>query len=568
MTKSRSLTLEHGLYALSVLLGLGLRLVHLGNAPLTDAEASWALQALGKSSQIGAQPGYILLTSLLFSLLTASNFLARLIPALAGGLLSAAPYFLRSRLGHGAALVLAFGLALDPGLVAVSRAADGSTLAVLGVVLAVGLLLAGKPGAAGVFAGLALLGGTRLWPGLLGIGLALLWQKLAVKAPLLVGDADEVRLAFDWRIAGLWAGGTLLVVGTLFFTRPTGLSAAAASLTEYFRGWGMGGGAPLGLLLAALSAYQFFPLLLALAALIARLVRKETDPLTGFLGRWLLVALALALAYPTRTVFDLVWLALPMWTLAALELARLFKLPEADVALPAFGSMLLVILLLVFAWMNASGLSHPLAGNVDNTLRIASLIGAAVLLVVVAVLVSLGWTVSTARWGYARGFVVILLAGLIMSSVSAAGLGRLPENQMWRSGANPQEEDLLVSTLGDVSDRSVGTRGGLDLTVVGDADSPALRWALRDFRSVRYIANLSPDMTPSMVITPDQKELGLSAGYTGQDFAWNQAPTWDLFVGTEWVEWLIFRDAPVQNQTLILWVRSDLFPGATAQPSP
>ena len=117
----KSLRRENILYLLAFGLALALRLYHLGALPLSDGEASWALQALGAAQGarpvLGSQTAYILPTSLLFFLLGAgTNFLARLFPALAGSLLVFAPRLFRERLKPRPSLILAFFLALDPSL--------------------------------------------------------------------------------------------------------------------------------------------------------------------------------------------------------------------------------------------------------------------------------------------------------------------------------------------------------------------------------------------------------------------------------------------------------------------
>src|SRR5512139_2142038 len=89
--KRQILTIEHSLYFLAFLLALGVRLLRLGTAPLSEFESGWALQALGLSQGgsilLGTQPLYVLFTSLLFALLGSSNGLARTLPALAGSAL-------------------------------------------------------------------------------------------------------------------------------------------------------------------------------------------------------------------------------------------------------------------------------------------------------------------------------------------------------------------------------------------------------------------------------------------------------------------------------------------------
>ena len=98
--KTGKLNFEILIYIFALALAFGIRFFNLGNSPLSDAEAVWALQArelsqvaeYGKNIQIGPYPGYVLLTGLLFSVFENTNFLARFWPALAGSLLVMLPY--------------------------------------------------------------------------------------------------------------------------------------------------------------------------------------------------------------------------------------------------------------------------------------------------------------------------------------------------------------------------------------------------------------------------------------------------------------------------------------------
>src|SRR5215813_13992613 len=112
---------EGWLYGLAFLIALGFRIIQLGASPLTDSEATLALQALhiaqGNAPLLGPQPGYILLTSILFSVIKSTNFMARFIPAIVGSTIVFVPYFFRDKLKQLPALILAFLLAIDPGLV-------------------------------------------------------------------------------------------------------------------------------------------------------------------------------------------------------------------------------------------------------------------------------------------------------------------------------------------------------------------------------------------------------------------------------------------------------------------
>ena len=176
--KLKQISLEAVLYAAALFIAGAVRFFNLGAQPLSNVEAAWALQAMdvvrsGASAAVGANPGYVSLTGLLFGLLGTSNFLARFWPALAGVLLVFVPLFFRASLGRRIASIAAFGLALDPGLVAASRAAGGNMMAVGFGLLAVAALLTRRPALAGLLGGLAVLSGPAWLLG--GLGLAGAW---------------------------------------------------------------------------------------------------------------------------------------------------------------------------------------------------------------------------------------------------------------------------------------------------------------------------------------------------------------------------------------------------------
>jgi hypothetical protein len=92
-------------------------------------------------------------------------------------------------------------------------------------------------------------------------------------------------------------------------------------------------------------------------------------------------------------------------------------------------------------------------------------------------------------------------------------------------------------------------------------DSPALEWALRN-HEVEVVSILDPQIAPPLVITPLMEDLGLPSAYRGQDFTWRQFVPWEGIRGADWLRWLVYRQLPRENETIILWVRDDLFPDA------
>src|SRR5687767_5245332 len=323
---ARRHNLETALFALAFGLAIAVRLLRLGEVPLSDDEARWAMQALdlskGLHPAIGAQPAYVLLTAFVFYGMQASNFTARLIPALAGSALVLAPMLFRNRLGNKAALVLSFVLALEPGLLAMSREAGSPIMALSAAIFAWGFWQLGNLRAAGILAGLALLSGPALWPGVIGLAIAYGLSR-ALLSSYDEQESGTEQPAFDRQnliMAGAYALGTYLAVGSLFLLVPGGLGAGVASVPGYLLGWVDFVGVPPLRLLTALAFYQLLAIILA-AASLARGIRQG-DRLVMSLRLWLLVSLVLALVYPSRQVSDLAWVLISLWTLASIEAAH------------------------------------------------------------------------------------------------------------------------------------------------------------------------------------------------------------------------------------------------------
>jgi hypothetical protein len=612
---NRRLTLEHILYVLAFALALTLRFLHLGALPLSDSEADWAFQALqvargahpatpalAAGASVGPNPAYVLLTSILFYIFGANNFLARFWPALAGSILVLTPFFFRDRLGRVPALILAFALTFEPGLLAISRTAGSSILAVSFLALAWAMGREGRyPCAAptrlaGVFGGLALLSGLAIWMGLLALALA--WvigigidkvQKTAANNKTLLTDHWSL-VAEHWKTALAYLLGTLLLAGSLFLLAPNGLSAFVASILAYIKGWWTLSGVRVTHLLTALVAYQLMALVFGLVAFVRGLLRK--DRLVISLGSWTVVALLLALAYPARQVADLSWALLPLWTLASLELGRYTRM-EGVRGWELAGVTALTISILVFVWLNlAAAASQTFASPAVQT-RLLVLLGALLILGLSLTLVAFGWSTEVARMGAAWGGTAFLVAFTLGASTGAGGLRQPLTAELWspsppwpaadargtlapaqvqanggRQDRQTAQADLLQKTLNNLSDWNKGHVESLPVTVVG-LDSPALRWLLRDWE-VKEVNALSPADSPELVITPQGVELNLSAAYRGEDFVWYQNPNWDEALPEEWLRWFIYRQMSQQKESITLWARGDLFfdSGETTSPAP
>ena len=609
------ITLEASLYGAALLLALVLRLYNLGSAPLTDSEAGWAMQGLQLARpalqpaawSFGSQPAYVILTGISFALFGASDFLARFWPALLGGLLALAPYAWRRELGRSAALILAFGLALDPGLVVVSRQAGGPMLALGFGLLSLSLWRLGRTIASGILAGAALLSGPAILTGGLGVGAALgltrLLKRPAAAQTTIEGEIEaettqQRPLNAFWqrpelRKLGIVAAAGVLLIGTFFIRYPQGLSAWFATLPDYLSAWTAPSGVSAVKLLATLIFYQPFALIFAIVG-IGRLIlgsTAEASPsedaieteapikeaeqtnitTSALLWLWFLAALLLALLPAGRQVADLVWALPPLWALAALELAH--YLPEGKVhataRLTAVAEAILVLILCGLFWntMIASTQSAVTVGIPTDGLRLAVLAGVLALIALTTALVSLGWSWRDGQlglvWGLSAAFLIYLTAALW----GAAQLRPNQPQELWGTIPGSGQADLLSKTIADLSNWNTGFPQMID--IISEVDTPSLRWLLRDMPNSRFVNSPAIDERPSLLLTRSGQETpALTAAYRGQDFAWWVLPGWEGMLPPDTISWLAFRQAPTISEQIILWARSDLFPGSDGASSP
>lgn len=561
---------EGWLYALAFFIALFVRFIGLGVMPLTDAEAAPALQALRLSQSanpaLDPHPLYILSTSLLFLLYGGgTNFFARFIPALIGSLLVLAPLLFDNRLKPRPSLLLAFFLALDPGLVAISRQAASPILAIAFLVFAIGFLNKEKRSLAAVSAALALLSGQSVWFGLLGIGITFAISKLLVfRTKSSEETSDEKKetskpqpSAFNLQLSTFPLSTfilTFLLAGSLFFTAPGGIGAAFSSIPAFLQTWRAPSNVTQGMLITSLLVYQPFALLLTGIALIrgwANGLRRIV-----LLSIWLLVALLLAVFLPARQMADLAWMLLPLNALASLELARHFTVfPEER--REVVGVVFLTVFIWIFAWLGFAGINYLQAATPNYNLRAGMLIGSIFLLMVSLVLVAAGWSIRIARlggiWGMAVCLGVLSLGGLFGST----GLRGSAFPEMWWQPNIPTQAGLLRETVSQVSEFGRGNDYTATVAIMG-IKSPAIEWALRE-NPVQVVDSLNATITPDFVVTSYEINPQLASAYRGQDFIWRQTPLWGFADLPSWLRWVSLRQMPQTQEVIILWAKSDLF---------
>ena len=573
---------EHYIYWLAFLLALGMRLFQLGAAPLADAEAGWALQALGlahgQAVTLGAQPAYILLTSLLFSLFRDTNFLARLFPALAGSLIVWLPFYFRRWMGDAswlqrAGLVLAFGLAIDPGLVSLSRQAGSPMPALAFTLLTLASIYNRRMVWAGIFAGLVLLSGPSFLQGLLVLGVT--WglfrlvgrkpsasqpENSEAEPPVEPPPAPSLRKAIPSFVL------TLLVAGTLFLRAPQGLGALADTLPAFFKTWITASGIPVLRLPASLVVYQPLVVIFALVALIRALFvdkkEQQVRPVVFGLGIWAVVGLLLPLLYAGRQVGDLAWALVPLWALASLEIGRSLSMEENKTATVVAACLaLLLCVLAVVGWINLLSIDRD---QQRLAIYIALIVGAFLLGSIAVVLVAAGWSMNAARVGMVGSLCILLGLQLVSNTVGMTIVHQNGAQDLWSTLPTTGQANLLLTTLSDLSSWNTGLRDQLEIVILGGP--PSLEWALRHFPNARVEPALASAETPAVVITlKGTEEPVLAEKYRGQDFVWSLSPGWQGVFPPNFINWFAFRAAPLNESQVILWARADIFPGGALE---
>jgi hypothetical protein len=555
---------EQMLYLVVFLLSLGIRMLNLGDAALSDFEAGWALQSLGLAAgenvNLGPQPGYVFPTTIFFSLLGASNFVARLWPALAGSLIVLAPYAFRDRLGQKTAMIAAVGLSLDPGMVALSRLVGGPMPAIAFTILASAFFYKRQSALAGIMAGLALLSGPAVLIGLLGLGIAWgiasimgLWRRDAIQADVSNPETPEPSTSIDWRTVLLFGGSTVLLIGTLFLFYPQGLGAWAASVSTFFQGWTQPSSIPAGRLIFSIAFYAVFALTFGLAAGLRGWL--QGDKTAQFLSIWFLVGALIPLLYPARQVGDIAWALLPLWALAGLELTR--SAGAHQHWLISLGQAAAVLVLMIVIWLTLAGLDTAIPETVQNYWFV---VGAAALIgVLVFVMVYLGWGWQTARTGMIWGLAAGLGAYMISSAVGVSQVRPGSSLEFWIPAPTTRRTDLFTDTLKDLALSQTGHADFLE--VVSLVDEPSMRWVLRDIEGLTFISSLGEEENPLVIITRDGDPIGArQAYYRGQDFGWWESPGWGGAIPWEPLRWIINRQGVVNTERVVLWARVDLFP--------
>ncbi len=547
-------TLEHAAYLAILLFAALWRWFDLAALPLHVDEARGALAAWqaaqGQPASVaGLSPLLFTLQEATFWLTTSSDALARLWPALAGVALCLLPFALRRSLRRGAALLAAGFLALSPTVTYFARYASGDVLAAACALATLTAWLAAREDArwrpwVGVALALGLLSGPGLWTALLAWALAWAWERR-------LGAADDVGIApLSW---SLWQPGALvfLLLATGGLRHWDGVGAAAGLLGAWAARW-----------TPSEIAYPFYwplvrllmdePLLVAWGLYGALGGWRRGDRLARALTIWAGAAVLWAVGTPGRQPQDLV-IAIPPLALLAGSGARAW-LARLDGAILraemiALGGALGVMTVTLYVW--ASGYTeHGAAQYALAMLAPAGLMVGLVLFFGTWV----GWRPTlqtTALFGSALGLLWTASAGWI--NAQGIDFERRPAVQFEMTSS---EARLLASQVARLSAQRVGDAHLLPAAIVESAQTPILRWYLRDLADVRVVGAPGPGLTTPVVVAPSAMEVASAGVYSGR--AVTIVERWSPLGlrGRDLTRWVLLRQGrtPAEALQVVVWV--------------
>jgi hypothetical protein len=488
-----------------------------------------------------------------------SDFIARLWPALVGSMIVWVPGLFKDKLGRGTALLIALGFAIDPSLVAVSRIAASPMPAMVFLLLAFGAFHTKRTPQVLLFLTLGLLSGPAFWMGALLLGISVpqaAWLG-AFDLREYVGQRWEAIKEESGKIETyLLPGIVFVILASFLFSELSGLTAWMDSLPTFFTFWFRSGGVnPLQTLIYLIVSNPFIFLFGCLGFISSWRIGNKFGQIASV---WTGMALIPSLALSGRGAIDLIWIVVPLWIGAVIEMVRIYRLVEniwAEYVLAGLTGVLITL-----NWLTLIGMIYQVRDQRSILLQLG-LFGASLALIILAfIIISSEWDRRVAQKGLAFGVAVMLLLSTLASLAQGAYLRMGDPRSIWSSRTGAGQYDLLVDSIYDASISQSGR--GKVIRGVSLVDRSALRWSLREYEGIEFQTTYDQDNPPPIIITSDLDYFQIDQDmYRGQDFVAETTPGWEGLLPPDWISWIAFRSGQITNQVIILWIRNDINSG-------
>jgi hypothetical protein len=362
------------------------------------------------------------------------------------------------------------------------------------------------------------------------------------------------------QLYGLYLGisflATIIVVGTGFFLSPANLSGVFSGLISFVRGFVTPNSMPFVLKPLSLIAYTSSAVILGIwGSLRGVLIRNKIDL---FLLCWWVCGAAFIFLYPAGETADMIWVTLPLWILSVRVVFSAFRFPQFSRFVMLITTIAVIIVAAFMLIAMRSLLSTDIGDNTSLNTFLALLLGL-VLLVVIVLLVSYGWSDEIALPGLLLGLAVVFCAGLFAMSVRSTGLAPETSCELWYPNEVQISPEWVELTIDRVKDWNALRETPLEIAV-SEVDTPSMRWVLREEAPVYFASYLPTSSEPGILITDVQEMPEISSSYRGQDLVWSREILWNEMSAFDYLKWLITRDAPTAFKEIIIWARMDLMP--------
>jgi len=569
-------TVEAALYAALALVALCLRLIGLGDAPLTSDEARQALASWnfvnGKADAFIGSPLLFTANALLFALSGANDALARLVPALAGTALVLVPALWRRELGRLGALVTSALLVVSPSLVFFSRTLDGALLAVTCALVSLAFAsrylaerAARAANLAAILAALALTAAREAWTIVLALVLLLIISRLTLSR-FTFHTSRTAQHAILFVV-------TLLLTASTFTLRREGLGATFDLLGAWLAGLQPSAAFydPLRLLVI----YEPLAFLFGLLALI-RLSFVEVDERArtffNILTFWIVVAFVAYTIGADKNPARVVVIVVPLTMIAGWFIGDWLERAARETDVEFFIAQEIPVMIfacVIGAFLYLIVVELATRGTLAITAVLARVFGweripgampdvqVVVALILIALVAVAFLIVATVGWARARTLALALvLIGLSVWTVRQTAMLNYDAMRNAReylvaraAAANVRD---LERDLRDVSRWRADD--SITLHVVADEKTGSLvAWILRDFPNARLAAR--PLAAQAMLLPAPASAP--SSDWMGQTYTLEvqRAPktAWGWL---EWLRWLLFRDVgALERVSIELWMR-------------
>ena len=565
----KEITFEIVLYGIIFIFGFLIRVINLGEIPLSDYEASIALDAqrLISSKRAVLESDQTLLTNVLgvlFYFFGTGNFISRLFPMTMGTLFILLPALFRSFLNRKTLLMLSFWIAISPTFVSLSRQVNSSILFLLAFGIFVFFLIQKKPVVSAIFLVISLLAGKIFFWNFTLLIIVILYVTLFAsnKDTSLKEIFKRYLNEFKYKTFILSFLISYSLISTFGFVFPNQFSGISRSFLEFiklFSGSNFIGS--LGEITRSIIFYEIATLFFGIIGL-GWLIKKK--PVGGLLILgFVTINLILIILVNEKLIIWNVYLILPFMISGSIFLSRSLIIPKYNLNkilfITAIAFAIVIFIILAFLSM-FSNQTH----SVDQAnIRVLYILAGLTLIISAGLLA--GWAISweVAGKSYLLLSIVCFTIFTISSMWNAAGLRKPFQNELLRIDQIPMDEDLLVDTLQDFSSWNYKNDYKLNILVI-DNDLASIKWSLRNFSNVRYEKSIPRNEIFDVVITSNNLILEQSDSFRGQDILWYSEPHWQEMGLSETTKWILTRrisNEVQSHESLIIWIRNSLVPG-------